>query len=171
MTESIDPAAASEDTTQATTTRGSKRPFALWLAIGIAAVVIVSVAIVVPITIANAEAAEKAAAEQAAADAEYERLATFAKAFNACDVRSSEYVEILDRGEAVSFNAVGKLYGPSIDDLYCVLGEVDAPSTLEAKIGATRALDGVQTDEWSGYEIEWRYHPDDGATVLIEHAK
>lgn len=157
------------------TTRGSKRPFALWLAIGIAAVVIVGVAIVVPLMIANTQAAEKAAekasAEQAAADAEYERLATFAKAFNACDVRSSEYVEILDRGEAVTFNAVGMFYGPSVEDLYCVLGEVDAPSTLEAKIGATRALDGVQTDEWSGYEIEWRYHPDDGATVVIEHAK
>lgn len=148
-----------------------RRPRGLWIGVGVAAVLVVGAAIAIPVSIANAQAAEKAAAEKAAAEAELDRLAMFASAFNTCNFPASEYVDILDAGEAVSFTRVGKLIGPDLDDVYCVLGEVGAPSTIESKIGATRALDGVQTDEWAGFDIEWRYHPDDGATILVEHAK
>lgn len=144
----------------------------LWVGLGaVAAVLVIAAAIAIPLSIANAKAEEEAAAERAAAAAEAARLKAFAGAFQACGTPASQYLEILDGGEALSIAGVGKYYGPSYQNLLCLLGELDAPDTLESKIGATRALDGVQTDEWAGYEIEWRYHPDDGATVLIEHAK
>lgn len=153
----------------------SKSRVGLWVGLGVAAVVVLSAAaIAIPISIGNAQAAAEEQAreesEQAAAKAERERLAMFSDALATCSVERSEYVEILDLGEAINLGAVSKFYGPSLDDLYCLLGQLDAPSSLEAKIGATRALDGVQSDEWDGFEIEWRYHPDDGATVTIEHS-
>lgn len=146
----------------------------LWIGLGIAVVVVLGAAIAIPVSIGNAQAAAeeqaRVEAEQAAVIAERERLAMFSDALASCNVARGEYIEILDFGEAINLGAVSKFYGPTLGDLYCVLGQLDAPSSLEAKIGATRALDGVQSDEWDGFEIEWRYHPDDGATVTIEHS-
>lgn len=147
-----------------------KKRRGLFIGIAVAAVVIIAGAIAIPVSIANAEAAAAEAAEVAAAKAERDRLATFALALEECGTKPDVNVTILDDGESLSLQRVGKWTGPSIEGLYCVLNRLDAPSSLEAKIAATRALDGVQTDDWSGFEIEWRYHPDDGATVLIEHA-
>ena len=158
------------DHSDATFPEKPKRRLGLWVGVGVALAAVVAAGIAIPVSISNAQAAEKAAAEEAAAEAELERLASFSSALNGCQSSGSESIEVLDAGEAVSFARVGKLNGPTVAELYCVLSDLGAPATLEAKIGATRALDGVQTDEWSGYEIEWRYHPDDGATVLIEHA-
>lgn len=143
----------------------------LWVGIGAAALVLVGAAIAIPVSIANAQAAEEKAAEQAAREAELERLATFTSAMNECEMTSGSGVEILDLGEAINLTRVGKYDGPEYEEMLCVLEEIGAPSSLESKIAATRALDGVQRDDWAGFTIEWRYHPDDGATVLIEHAK
>lgn len=49
----------------------------------------------------------------------------------------------------------------------CVLEELDAPSSVSAKMEQTRALDGTQTDDWDEYEISWTYHPDDGYSVIV----
>ncbi|MCK2024077.1 hypothetical protein KZC52_14150 [Microbacterium sp. kSW2-24] len=165
------PDAARPDETDApSSVEAPKRRRGLWISIAVAAVIVVGAAIAIPVSIANAEAAEKAAAEQAAAKAERDRLAAFGLALGECNTRPSVNVEILDDDETLSLHRVGKYNGPAYDDMLCILRELGAPAALESKIGATRALDGAQTDDWPGYEIEWRYHPDDGATVLIEHA-
>ena len=49
-----------------------------------------------------------------------------------------------------------------------MLNKLDAPQSVASKIGQTRALDGRQADEWDGYEISWSYHPDDGASIVVE---
>ena len=55
-------------------------------------------------------------------------------------------------------------------DIECVLDELGAPSSIVAKMGATRALDGMQTANWSDYEATWTYHPDDGLDVILTQA-
>ena len=34
-------------------------------------------------------------------------------------------------------------------------------------IESTRALDGMQTDEWDDMKARWTYHPDDGLSLTL----
>lgn len=39
----------------------------------------------------------------------------------------------------------------------CIVDELNGPSTLPDKVGATNALSGTQTDTWDQYEATWNY--------------
>ncbi len=144
----------------------------LWVLAAVG-VVIVAAAVIIPVSISAAErAAEEetaAQAQEAAAQAEKERLGTFVRVVQGCSI-SGEKARILDGGETLDMSRVAKFDGASFSELMCVLDALDAPSAIETAIGQTRALDGRQHDSWDGYEIAWAYHPDDGASVIIEHA-
>ena len=49
----------------------------------------------------------------------------------------------------------------------CVLDEIDAPQSVLARLGNTRALDGMQDAQWGDYAASWTYHPDDGLNLII----
>jgi hypothetical protein len=51
--------------------------------------------------------------------------------------------------------------------LDCVYEELDVPTSITARIGQTRALDGRQDGEWDGFNASWSYHPDSGANLII----
>ncbi|MDQ7877387.1 hypothetical protein Q9R08_05285 [Microbacterium sp. QXD-8] len=89
----------------------------------------------------------------------------------ACGV--ADYSEILDDGQAIELTGVGQnLNSPvQLENVQCVLKKLDAPTAVASKIGQTRALDGRQSDEWEGYEASWTYHPDDGASIIIERTE
>jgi type II secretory pathway pseudopilin PulG len=143
----------------------------LWVVIAVAAVVVVGAAIAVPAVLigqAQAEEARVEAARRAAAQAEAERLDELRAVLDRCGIQIDATTTLLDGGEAVEITRVSKFDGPSVDELYCALERLHAPQSLEAKIGQTRALDGRQEYEWDEFAISWTYHPDDGATVLIE---
>lgn len=145
----------------------------LWIGLAVAAfAVIVALAIIIPVTlIGQAQAAEEAriaAEEKAAAAAEAARLDEIRAALDDCGIQIGGTTTLLDGGEAVEIGRVSKYDGPDIDELYCSLDALGAPQSIEAKIGQTRALDGRQSAEWGDFEASWTYHPDDGATVLIE---
>lgn len=161
--ESAQPAAAPAGVAQPKSRTG------LWVGLGVAAILVVGAAIAIPISIGNAQAAEEREQERAELAAENARLAIFRRAVEECGFAGFDGVEILDGGEAITLSRVAKVNGPAFGDLSCFLDEIGAPQSIESKIGATRALDGVQSDDWGGFEIEWRYHPDDGATVTVEH--
>jgi hypothetical protein len=55
----------------------------------------------------------------------------------------------------------------TIDDVLCVLAELEAPQAILAQMESTRALDGMQSATWSTYEVTWNYHPDDGLDLII----
>lgn len=55
----------------------------------------------------------------------------------------------------------------SLDEVTCVLGELDAPTNVTARMDSTRALDGMQDAEWGKFEASWTYHPDDGLDLII----
>ena len=56
----------------------------------------------------------------------------------------------------------------SSNEIYrCVLDTVEAPSTVDARMGETRAIDGTQNAQWEGWEMFWNYHPDSGAGITL----
>ncbi len=46
--------------------------------------------------------------------------------------------------------------------------ELGLPSSVDTKMGQTRALDGVQTHTSNGVTVSWSYHPDNGLMVIYE---
>lgn len=46
--------------------------------------------------------------------------------------------------------------------------ELELPESLDVKIGATRALDGRQSEEFDSVTVSWTYHPDKGLEILYE---
>lgn len=57
----------------------------------------------------------------------------------------------------------------TIDDVLCVLSELEAPQAIVAQMEATRALDGMQSATWSTYEVKWNYHPNNGLDLILTH--
>lgn len=48
-----------------------------------------------------------------------------------------------------------------------MLEQLDAPDYVTQHIESTRALDGMQTDEWDDMKARWTYHPDDGLSLTL----
>lgn len=78
-----------------------------------------------------------------------------------------------DEGMSITFDTRGKedegiddLYDP-IEDITCMLEKLDAPDYVTQHIESTRALDGMQTDEWDDMKARWTYHPDDGLGLTL----
>lgn len=144
-----------------------------WYVAGGIFALIIAAAIVIPVSIAQRDADEKAAAqvaaEEQAAAAEKARLAQFSTALKSCDIRAKNVV-IHDSGESIELTRVTKYDGMTYSELTCFLAGLDAPESIDAKLSQTRALDGRQVDDWDGFEIAWSYHPDSGASIIIEHA-
>lgn len=64
-------------------------------------------------------------------------------------------------------------FGASYSDAICILNQLDMPSAVESRWGATRALDGTVVDSWSAEDgswtikASWTYHPDDGTNMTL----
>ena len=54
-----------------------------------------------------------------------------------------------------------------IEDVACVLTELEVPSYVTSHIDSTRALDGQQTDEWDGISARWTFHPESGLHLVL----
>lgn len=74
-----------------------------------------------------------------------------------------------DNGRTITVSTAGEKHGMghTIADALCLLEKLDTPADVNAHISQTRALDGMQTDEWDGYRARWTYHPDDGLNITI----
>ena len=51
--------------------------------------------------------------------------------------------------------------------LLCILDELHAPRAMHERMNATRAIDGMQEEQWGPYRATWTYHPDQGLHVVI----
>lgn len=47
----------------------------------------------------------------------------------------------------------------------CVSARLGLPDRIREQMGATRAIDGIQSAEFDDYRAQWTYHPDDGLRV------
>lgn len=77
---------------------------------------------------------------------------------------------LADMNKTLLIDMAGTEYGSggaTVDDIVCVLAELDAPQSVMARMQSTRALDGMQTTDWSGFEATWTYHPDDGLDLIL----
>lgn len=47
----------------------------------------------------------------------------------------------------------------------CVSARLGLPDRVREQMSATRAIDGMQSEEFDDYRAQWTYHPDDGLRV------
>jgi hypothetical protein len=99
-------------------------------------------------------------------------LATFA-AFSSCQLYKKDAViggaQLKDSGRTLILDGL-KDSNLGVDqltnsDLSCVSMIMKMPSFVSAKIGSTRALDGMQSDRWGKVSTFWNYHPDNGLDI------
>ena len=93
----------------------------------------------------------------------------FETAAEACEL--VPLLVVADKGTTLTLTTAGKS-GKSasytdIEDVACVLTELEVPSYVISHIDSTRALDGQQTDEWDGISARWTYHPEDGLHLVL----
>lgn len=92
------------------------------------------------------------------------------QAVEACP--ESSYIELVDEGTALLISTEGdESYGASMDEVACVINELEMPSNIVNRLDTTRALDGTQTGSWNGYEATWNYHPNSGMNLTITLAQ
>lgn len=86
----------------------------------------------------------------------------------AAEAVDSPYVDLGDDGHTLILDSEGEdSAGADITDVYIVLAALDAPESVVAQMGSTRALDGTREATWDGMTATWTYHPDDGLDVII----
>ena len=52
-------------------------------------------------------------------------------------------------------------------DLNCATAIFKMPAFVDAKIGSTRAIDGMQNAQWGKLSAFWTYHPDNGLNITF----
>lgn len=86
----------------------------------------------------------------------------------AAEAVDSPYIDLGDDGHTLILDSEGAdSPGADIADVYIVLAALDAPESVVAQMGSTRALDGTRDATWDGMTATWTYHPDDGLDVII----
>lgn len=89
--------------------------------------------------------------------------ASFDQIRSDCSVVAGYQVE--DNGQTLVLTVGGAYMSTSTAD--CVFTKLSVPDAVRQHVATTRALDGQQTDSWSGYTARWTYHPDDGLQMTI----
>lgn len=90
----------------------------------------------------------------------------FAQIRDGCGVVSGYSIE---DGGATLIMTVGGAF-MSTGGMDCVFDRLGVPTAVREHVATTRALDGQQTDSWSGYTARWTYHPDNGLQMTIRTA-
>ena len=99
-------------------------------------------------------------------------FATF-QAFSTCQLYKKDAViggaQLKDSGRTLILDGLSdanlQVNQLTDSDLSCVAMVMKMPSFVSAKIGSTRALDGMQSDRWGKVSAFWNYHPDNGLDI------
>jgi hypothetical protein len=140
----------SEQSHDSVPTQSKKRGFPLWAKIGIPAIVIV---------LAGAAALLILSLQPS----------KFEAAVDSCGLENDGDARLGDKGNSLTLNMEGEddISGLSYDETFCVIDALEAPDSVTALMGETRALDGRQTAEWDGIQASWSYHPDNGLDLIL----
>jgi len=87
-----------------------------------------------------------------------------------CKLTNSDFVEVMDNGHSLMLKGRGSAtLNESIDQTgtACMLQELGVPVYMRQLMSWTRALDGMQQDEFDGYKIYWSDHSDYGLNIII----
>ncbi len=89
-------------------------------------------------------------------------------AMKSCADTYSGYIDVLDNGKTLSIDGDGdEDQGAPVKEIACVLYAIPVPSYVISRMDQTRALDGVQREEFDTFNISWSYHPDNGLDIVI----
>ena len=97
------------------------------------------------------------------------------QAYAKCKLFKKDYIlagaQLRDNGATLILNAVKEFrYEVSAlveRDLNCATSILKMPAFVDAKIGSTRAIDGMQTAQWGKLSAFWNYHPDNGLNITF----
>ena len=90
------------------------------------------------------------------------------KAHDSC-AKNSDGVAVEDKGRTLTIDTEGQdeYSGASYSEFTCILDALQVPGSVRAKIGHTRAIDGMVSADWDGYSASWNYHPNEGVNIVI----
>lgn len=93
----------------------------------------------------------------------------FENAMEAC-VPEAGTSDVRIEGDQLRINNKGDQdnSGIPLDDVWCLLAELEVPEDIVDSMVQTSANDGDQTAEFGGYTVTWRYHPNTGLDVFID---
>lgn len=87
-------------------------------------------------------------------------------AVNECDLTDNEYVSVDKNGKGIFIDGEGEeSLGLAIEDIGCLLSEIDVPDSVINKMSSTTAMMGAQEAEFEGIIATWSYHPDNGLDI------
>lgn len=97
------------------------------------------------------------------------------QAYSKCKLFKKDYIlagaQLRDNGATLILNAVKEFrYEVSAlvgTDLNCATSILKMPAFVDAKIGSTRAIDGMQNAQWGKLSAFWNYHPDNGLNITF----
>ena len=80
-----------------------------------------------------------------------------------------KYAKVTDAGHTLILDGDGEDFngGLKIEELACALNYMEVPSFVINIMDNTRAIDGIQREEYGNFKISWSYHPDNGLDVVI----
>jgi len=97
------------------------------------------------------------------------------QAYAKCKLFKKDYIlagaQLRDNGATLILSGVKEFrYDISAlveTDLICAKAIIKMPAFVDAKIGSTRAIDGMQTAQWGKLSAFWNYHPDSGLNITF----
>ncbi len=94
-------------------------------------------------------------------------------ALTACEALDASGVTFAEDGQSLNFDDKGEedFLGGDFADLQCIIENLNAPSTVMARMYQTTSSMGVQEADWDGISATWTYHPDRGLDANIEIIK
>jgi hypothetical protein len=97
----------------------------------------------------------------------------FADALTLCEALDASGITFAEDGQSLNFDDKGEddFIGGDFSDLKCIIDELNAPSTVMARMLQTTSSMGVQDAEWDGISISWTYHPNRGLDANLEIVK
>jgi hypothetical protein len=130
-----------------------RRPVPRWLpvALGVLAGVIVGAII----GVATARLVSPGAADRA----------SFADVVAGCEV-DTQFAVVTDNTLTVNQKGGDDAEGASMDDVWCLVRDLDTPSKVEAHMRETTGDDGAQFEKWDDLSVSWTYHPSAGLDVV-----
>jgi hypothetical protein len=78
-------------------------------------------------------------------------------------------VRIDDGGRELRINNKGELdnSGIPLDDVWCLLAELEVTEEIVDRMVETSGNDGEQTASWGPYSVTWTYNPNRGLDVFV----
>ncbi|QJW36463.1 hypothetical protein [Cellulosimicrobium protaetiae] len=137
-----------------------------WVLPVVTGVVGVAIGVVGTLGVTSAQqAADEQAQADAAAAAEEAQQSVLKDAMATCGVNDGEPgIRVGDAGRTLTVDHKGDddFEGASSEDLFCIVGALDTPSSVTSHMEQTTSMDGRQTESWDNVTVSWSYHPDRG---------